>query len=446
MIFRFLNILFIISVLLISTNTLFAQTNPEDIALETNAFQEAYYEALKQKGIENYDKAIIQLEKCLELQPENPVIHHELGKNYFFFKQYPTAEKYYIKATELEPSNKWYWIDLYDVYYETKNYNQGVLTLQKIIQLDKKFRDDLLSVYMYTKQYDKALVLINELDNELGHTNVRDSYRLEINAQSGNNASGKSELEKAIDQNPLVEENYISLIYKYAENNQEEKARQVLKKLEQNIPNSVWAQVFLYKYHVNEAKGNEAFASLEKVLESKKIDKSIKFRMFNEFVIFVQKNPSFEPQLQKVTNYFEGDADVKVHKELGKFYAKKKNWNQAIFHLEKALQNDKNDLEANVCLLFSYEEIDNFVQLTKVASDLVDTFPNQPEYYFFAGKGYLGQKNLKKSQEYLETGIDYVVDNPALEKDFCLTLAEVFKQQGNTQKATQFEKRASGIK
>ena len=54
--------------------TLLAQTEPQEVASADEQFQEAYYESLIQKGIENYDKAIVSLEKCKELQPENPVI------------------------------------------------------------------------------------------------------------------------------------------------------------------------------------------------------------------------------------------------------------------------------------------------------------------------------------------------------------------------------------
>jgi hypothetical protein len=48
-----------------------AQTNPEDIALANDEFQNLFYESLTQKGIENYDKAVVALEKCLKMQPNN---------------------------------------------------------------------------------------------------------------------------------------------------------------------------------------------------------------------------------------------------------------------------------------------------------------------------------------------------------------------------------------
>jgi tetratricopeptide (TPR) repeat protein len=433
---------FIFGMCIISANVL-AQTQPEDVALEKDDFQESYYESLIQKGIENYDKAIVSLEKCIKIQPDNAVIYHELGKNYFFQKDFQNAEQAFVKATQLDTKNKWYLIDLYEIYYQTKNYNQALSIVQKIIPLDKKYKEDLVSLYMYTQQFDKALVLINELDENVGNTELRDRYRLQITSQTKINSSDKNTLEKAIEQSPDNEENYLSLIYMYTDNNQEEKAFQVAQKLEKNIPNSTWAQVFLYKYHINNNDGNSAVKSLEMVLNSSKIDKKVKYRMYNEFLIFALKNPTFESELNKATTYFENDSEFNVYKEIGKFYYKKRNWDLAIKNLEKA---SNTDLETNLFLLASYEETGKFEILETKASELIDTFPNQPEYYFFAGKVSNQLKKYKKANDFLESGLDYVIDNVDLEIDFLNQLAEASKGLGNNQKSDQYLARASNLK
>jgi tetratricopeptide (TPR) repeat protein len=112
----------------------FAQTEPDSIAIAKNEFEEHFFEALKQKGIENYDKAIIEIEKCLAKEPNNPVLHHELGKNYLALKNYPEAEKAFKKAIDLNPKERWYWNGLYDVYYETKDYARSINVVQKLIE------------------------------------------------------------------------------------------------------------------------------------------------------------------------------------------------------------------------------------------------------------------------------------------------------------------------
>lgn len=422
---------------------LLAQIEPQEIASAEEQFQDAYYDALIQKGIENYDKAIVSLEKCKELQPENAVIYHELGRNYYFRKDFVNAENYFKKASEIDSKNKWYLIGLYDVYYETKNYVQAVNQAQKIILIDKSYNEDLVSLYMFTQQYDKALVLINLLDEQVGKTELRNRYRKEITSQSKSNLSDKNDLENVIQNNPSNEENYLTLISLYSENNQEEKARNVIDKLLVNIPTSEWAHVFLFKYLVNENKGDLAFQSLDIVLKSTNIDKKIKFKMFNEFLIFTTKNPLFETQLNKAITYFEKDPEIDVFKEIGLFYYQKKQFELAIKYLENA---GGENLKANLSLLSSHENMGKYGNLQSKASDLIDSFPSQPEYYLMAGKASYQLKEYQKSLEFLESGLDYVVGNTSLEIDFLNQLSLVAKAMGNVKKGEEFSAKANKLK
>ena len=74
----------------------------------SDAFQENFFEALKQKGIENYDKAINLLLECKLIDATNSVVDHELAKVYLVDKQYAMAQDYAISALLSEPENLWY--------------------------------------------------------------------------------------------------------------------------------------------------------------------------------------------------------------------------------------------------------------------------------------------------------------------------------------------------
>ena len=63
-----------------------AQTEPEEIKVEGDKFQDFFYESLFQKSIENYDKSLAALEQCLKLKPNDATVYFELGKNYLHKK------------------------------------------------------------------------------------------------------------------------------------------------------------------------------------------------------------------------------------------------------------------------------------------------------------------------------------------------------------------------
>ena len=240
-------VLILFLVLQCNSATLLAQTEPEDIKPNTDKFQDYFYEALKQKGIENYDKAIKALEQCLIMKPNDATVYSELGKNYFELKDYKNAYNSYEHAAQIDPKNKWFWIGMYDVSYETNDYNQGISILNKLIVFDEQFKNDLITLYMGSKQLDKALDLINEMNDKFGKSEKRDYFKSQILSE------GKfqdTEIANRIDQigkYPKEESNYIALINLYSKNNEQEKAFEIAQKLEKEIPSSEWAQVSLFK-------------------------------------------------------------------------------------------------------------------------------------------------------------------------------------------------------
>lgn len=412
----------------------FAQAEPDDIALAEDGFQDSFYESLKQKGIENYDKAIAALEKCLKLQPQNAVVHYELGKNYLSLKDYKKAYESFSQASLIDPKNKWFYVGMYDVCYQTKDYTQAIVVVNKLIGLDIKYKEDLTSLYMYTDQYDKALALIKDLDDTVGETPQRNAYKQQILKDSKYRIGEKDQLLEAIKKNPKDESKYIALIYLYSESNQEEKAYEIAKKLEKEIPDSEFAQVGLFKFHLNNNDGDKAVTAMNKVLESKKIDTEVKRKILKEFLVFVKNNPQFNTDLDKAVGYFSSEDQALLTKEVGKVFYARKNWERAIHYLEIYSKNNPQEVESNIFLLQAYTENKQFDVLAKKASDLIDFFPMQPDFYYYSGLANNQIKNYKKAKDFLEMGMDYLVDNRDLEINFNIQLGEAFNGLGDAKK------------
>ena len=273
---------------------------------------------------------------------------------------------------------------------------------------------------MNTQQYDKALDLINELNAKFGKTEKRELYKADILKDARYQSSEKNNLLEQIKKFPKEESNYISLIYLYSESNQEEKALEIAKKLETEIPTSDWAQVSLFKFDLNNNDGDNAVKAMNIVFPSKKIDSKIKHRMLNEFLIFTKNNPKYETDLDKAISYFDNDKDVDVAKEIGKFYYAKANWEKAIKYFGMHLKNAEDDVETHLLLLQAHTENQQFDVLAKKADDLTQLFPTQPQFYYYAGLANNQLKNFKKAATFLESGLDFVVDDAALEKSLKL--------------------------
>lgn len=123
----------------------------------TDTFQETFFEALKQKGIENYDKAINLMLDCKNIDPGNQVVDYELARLYAKEKQYPVAEDYALNALLSQPSNLWY----ADIFVETLR-KQGRELNHVSVKLpeSQKLNENLALAYFKRNDYDTALKII----------------------------------------------------------------------------------------------------------------------------------------------------------------------------------------------------------------------------------------------------------------------------------------------
>ncbi|MCL9769597.1 cytochrome C biosynthesis protein [Flavobacterium sp. HXWNR69] len=428
-------------------NHLFAQDNPDAIALVDDQLENNFYEAMKQRGIENYDKAIVAIQKCIEKEPTNAAFQYELGKNYLSLKNYVDAESAFKKAVELDNKQRWYWNGLYDVYYQTKDFQKSIPIVEKLIEFDANMKEDLVSLYMNTNQHAKALELLNNMESSSKLTRTMEFYKLRLQETNKLAKPQKEQLEDAIKKNPKVEQNYIDLIVFYTNLNQEEKAFEVAKQLEREIPSSDWAHVSLVKFHLNNNDGENASKSMFKVLENDRMDLKIKHRVFNEFLIFAVKNSTYLKEIDKAIPYFDNDKEINVAKEVAKFFWKKNDLEKTAYYFEKALKKNSDDIDAMELYLEVLIQKQDFLLVTKKSEEYLESFPTQSGFYFYAGLGYNQLKEYKKAKNNLENGLDFVVENPSLEANFykqliisCENLNDNAKKQVYTNKLKQLQK------
>lgn len=174
--------LVITAILLLSTSVYTQEEEKLDIEesaevfLEeyTDEFQEKFFEALKQKGIQNYDRAINVLLECKLLKADNNTINHELAKTYFLDKQYIAAQQYAVEALVVEPSNYWHLDTLISILEKQSN---TIETLKSTIPFkDPKLQENLASIYFKRRKYKDA----SEVLKRMPTSNFKEQLSLKI--------------------------------------------------------------------------------------------------------------------------------------------------------------------------------------------------------------------------------------------------------------------------
>jgi predicted Zn-dependent protease len=127
-------------------------------------FENHYFEALKYKAIGNNSLAIIELEKCQQLFPNDKSVDFEFSKNYFDLRKYIQAELYIDKALQQNSDNYWFLELAKKIQLKQYNYSKAIELQQKIILQKPKFTEDLVLIYIQASELEKAQKLIEELE------------------------------------------------------------------------------------------------------------------------------------------------------------------------------------------------------------------------------------------------------------------------------------------
>ncbi|MEM7085969.1 MAG: tetratricopeptide repeat protein [Bacteroidota bacterium] len=421
----------------------------DDLGNVSDAFQESFFEALKQKGIENYELALNALQKAERAAKEDPeqvaVVYFETGKNLKFLKRYQEAEESFQKVIQSQGEHLDVMKELYDLYYLQRNYAKAIPLVQKLILIDPDYKEDLANLYHRTRQYDKALDLLDELDESWGESAYRNALRRRIYSVTGNSEGAINNLETKIDKNPEKEQDYLNLIYLYSEQGDTKKAFEVAKELIKNQPNSQLAHLALYKFYLEEGNSAQAMKSMNVVFGSSKIENESKYKVLADFLNFVGKNPQFEADLDKVISQFSQDGNGQVYEQLGDYFLAKEDKKTALRFYEKgaALDEDNFSVIKNALLL----QIDSlkFEQAATLSHNALGTFPAQSLFYLLNGVANNGLEKYDEAIESLEMGLDFILDDPKMERDFYMQLQLANSKKGDTAKANEWAKRAAQI-
>ena len=423
----------------------FNKTPDDDLGDVEDRTQELFFEALKQKGIENYDRAVTALLQCIDIDKSQSVFYYELGKNYNLLKNFGEAEDALKKAIKEEPENEWYLDELYDVYAQQNDFDKAIKTVKQLVKYHPDYKEDLAMLYFKTKNYDEALKILDELDQEQGVTPSRDLMRNQIYMATGRKKDQIENLEERVEENPDEESNYLALIYRYSENNDNVKAFETAKKLLEIKPDSELVHLALYKFYLEENNPEKAISSMKIVLQSQQINPDSKMKVLSDFVKFVADNPEYEQDLVEATSFTLDDTNDKSQIELAQYYLAKGDKLKALEYFNEALKIDSDNFMVLKNVLLLNIDLEHYNEAVSKSEDALLRYPSQPLLYLVNGVAYNKLNKPNEAISVLEIGLDYIIDDTKMEADFYKQLSLSHTSLNNTVKAKTFSDKANQL-
>ena len=417
-----------------------------DLGEVNDAFQEYFFEALKQRGIENYRKSNEALQKCLSIDNSKAVVYYEMAKNFYSLEEFQKAQPNFEKALDRKPKDENILRDFYENEIASVDYESAIKILQKLIKINSKYREDLADLYILSDRYDSALLLIDSLDNQYGKNEYRTRLRRQIYARTNNTGAQIASLETAIEDNPEEEQNYLNLIYVYSDEGREEEAFKTAQELLEYSPGSSLAHLALYKFYLNKDQPEQAMQSMQMVFKSEEIDAASKYKVLNDFLLFVNQNPEWEGELMEVSQMLSNlENEPSLYRKLGEYYLKSDNKADALRYFEMGLKEDPANFEMIKNTLILRIDMERFEDASELAAEAKDIFPAQPIFYLLNGVALNKLKNYSEAVEILTFGLDFLIENPRMEADFYQQIAVSYAGMEDKERANEYKAKAIKI-
>jgi len=391
-----------------------------------------FFLAEKYKMLEEYDKAILEYDNCLNLKPKESSIFFEMGKIFFSQGSIEESLSYINQATSLNPRNKWYLYFLQEIFYQTSDKKNQARTWKKLISLDSQnqiYYLELIKNYLSTDQIKLALKEITKAKSLFENNNSELKY-LEVDAYVINN-----QFEKAIkilnDANLNEPKNLIflqKLSEIYIQMSEYELALSVYDKILKLDSENSTALLTSHKIIQTQSKFEKELEIFLKIFKSNQINADQKINVLFEVFSDNKKIEKYKDHIpgvlrQCINNYPE---QVLFYVLLGDYELLQGNINESLSNYEKAYSyglKDKLLFEKILNINLVKQEFNKVLMYSK---ESIEYFPYSPIFYYYQGLAFSYLNDYQPSVESFNSAMEYVFDDLTLKSELHASLGDVY--------------------
>ena len=390
-----------------------------------------FLEAEKAKVIEDWDNAIKEYNKVLEVEPNNASAYFELAQIYTSLNKLSDAEVNAARATKLDGSNKWYLELLAGIYMNEGKLKDATETFKTLVDKFPNNPDYYLNLaFLYSKagQFETAIKVYEQFEKNFGidENVVQEKKNLYLRLNRFNDAL--TEVHKLVDAFPGETEYMLMEADLYRANKMKDKAVEIYKRVLVSEPDNAQALLALAELGMQGGNAHESQEDLKKIFENPKVDVDTKIKILFPYLQF------WEVKKDKKQDAFDlAEILTRVHPDQAKAFALKADLyfldNQNDKALEaylKSLALNKDVFQVWQQVMIIYNTKKDWVNLEKTCNEAVEAFPNQAIAYLFKGGAEFQNKEYEKAVKSYSKGARMSVDNDKLKAQFLSNLGDTY--------------------
>lgn len=375
--------------------------------------------------LEDYAKALVLYDKCLELNPNNAVVYFKIAEIQARNEAFDVAESNIEKAIAIDGNNKYFYLLAANIYSQTGQYEKASVTYEtmfgKIVGVEQHYYE-LATIYIYQNRYDDAISAFDRAEKTLG-INPEISYQKQkIYLQTNKLDAAIEEGKKLIAALPEETSHQLSLVNILAANGRETEANEALEALLKTDPNDGQAMLLMADIQKRDGDMEGYQQTVDKVFKNGNIGLNVKIQIIAESTYQIAQdrssgNPNItleEKTISRCSTLLDYNIeDAQVHALCGDLYYALQDQNEALNHYTGSLSKDKTNFQVWQNVLQIESELGENESLVAHADEALEYFPNQSVIYMYAGLAHLQLKSYDEAASMLEYGKKLSIQNQA---------------------------------
>lgn len=400
------------------------------------------YESISQQTKGNYAAAFDLLSHARTINPDAPEVYYHLAGYHVDMGNDSTAQAYFEKAVELDPTNDTYVEKVGQMYINQRKYAEAINIYEKVFEANHKRYDILqLLLQLYAVQNDQSQMLHTLERMELldgGNEQISFS-KMQIYEQQGKKDKAFAELKALIDKHPN-DLNYQVMFGNWLlQNDKADEAVKIYRHVLKEEPDNTLAQMSMLDYYRAKDMTAEADILLMQLLKGKKTPESEKQALMRQYVMASVKANVDSTRILAVFDEVLQTAPTSSMLIMKAAYMDLAQMEKDTINtvLLQALTLEPDNVSARMQLIQNIWDKQDYPRVIALSQTGQEYNPDEMLFYYFEGFAHFLQDDHEQALEVFRKGTAQINDesNPEIVSDFYAMMGDILHEKGQSEEA-----------
>lgn len=359
---------------------------PTLTAGEQGKYEYYFLEAIRLEQQERYDEAFEMLRHCLEICPTAPSALYKTATYLFFLNKKEQALESLLKAVEYEPDNYWYRQTLASYYQTNREYDKAIAVLEEMQQQFPKRNGELLSalvgLYNHTQQHDKVIDALSRLELLMGKSEAISIEKSRNYLLMGNKEGAFNEMEALVAEYPENSYYRVVLAEVYIDHGRANDAEPLLREVLREEPDYGPAKIMLAQYYKALGDSVGYREMVDTVIMSATVTDEVKVQMMLQMIADKTDNDYMLQLFDRAMQ--QPQQSAKMGHLCVQYMLKLEQPEERVRPvLLRMLEVEPDHVQARLQLLSYAAKRNNLEEIVSICSEAIDYSPEVLEFYYY---------------------------------------------------------------